>query len=407
MSERRLLWLPVARWEFVRTVKRVDFVASLLTVPVVMLLVGLLTGGAARHRDVTVAVARVDDSGAIVAVATAALPPLNGFRWVDPRPAGGDTTKLLAAVGARTYDAALVLRPVRTSGSPRADLVVRRGNPRWRSRLQVFLNKQSRQDRAVALGLSPASISAIEDTVALSPHVALGLHSAGSQAELLLTTVLLALFMTVILVSNSYMMAGISGEKSARVTEVVVSAISAEAWMDGKIIALSTVGLLVGLVWSLPLMYTAASSSLLMPGTINAGNLLIAIGFVVLGLYFYNTLIAGLMASAQNFQSAMKWQGNFILLPFIPLVFVTQLLDNPDSPFIVTISMLPLFSSVMIPTRAVLGAVQPWEAGLAAALLLGACVLVRIAAGRIFRLGMLMYGKDMTLPELMRWTRTS
>jgi ABC-2 type transport system permease protein len=59
----------------------------------------------------------------------------------------------------------------------------------------------------------------------------------------------------------------------------------------------------------------------------------------------------------------------------------------------------------MIPLRLVLGAARSWEVVLALLLLVAACWVLRVAAGRVFRLGMLMYGKDMTLPELIRWAR--
>jgi ABC-2 type transport system permease protein len=406
MPERRHPWLPVARWEFVRTVKRVDFVASVLAAPVVMLVLAALLSAAANRKAVTVAVARVDSTGATIARGSAALPALRGFRWVDPGPASGDTTKLSDAVRARTFDAALVLRPIGASGSPAADLVLRRGAPLWRAALQTFLNGQLRHERAVALGLSPAALSSLDDSITFRRHVAFGSRAAGNRAEFLVTLALLALFVSVIITSNSYMMIGISGEKTARVTEVVVSAISAEAWMDGKIIALTAVGLLIGSVWSATMMLMAGPLAFALPGSINLGNMFVALAFAILGLYFYNALIAALMATAQNLQSAMKWQANFIMLPFIPFVFLQGLMENPDSPSMVVLSMVPFFSSIMIPTRLVLGAVHPWEVALAGALLLVACVLMRIVAGRIFRLGMLMYGKDVTLPELLRWART-
>jgi ABC-2 type transport system permease protein len=81
------------------------------------------------------------------------------------------------------------------------------------------------------------------------------------------------------------------------------------------------------------------------------------------------------------------------------------LLENPDSVAMMILSLVPFFTSVMIPARLVLGAVQPWEIALAFAILIASAWLMRLFAGRVFRLGMLMYGKDMTLPELIRWAR--
>jgi len=101
---------------------------------------------------------------------------------------------------------------------------------------------------------------------------------------------------------------------------------------------------------------------------------------------------------------ASKWQGNFIILPLIPLCFLGALVENPDSPAMMVLSQIPLLSPVMIPTRLVLGAAAWWEVALA--LLIAACVFMRLVAGRVFRLGMLMYGMDMTLPVLIRWART-
>jgi len=205
--------------------------------------------------------------------------------------------------------------------------------------------------------------------------------------------------------SMSYMMVGISGEKQARVTEVIMSAVPAQAWMDGKIIAFTAIGLLTGAVWTSSLLLLAGPLGVRIPGSVNWANLGLTAGFGLLGLYLYNALVSALMASAQDMQSASKWQANFMLLPLVPVFFLPGLIGNPDSAAMVALSQVPFFSPVMIPLRLVQGAARTWEVVLALLLLVASCWALRVAAGRVFRLGMLMYGKDMTLPELIRWAR--
>jgi ABC-2 type transport system permease protein len=400
-------WLPVARWEFGRLVRRVDFVISVLLMPTLLIggsmLVRMFGGG--RGEPVSVAVVRTDAAGGVLGRGAELLPAHSGFTWVDPGAAGGDTTALAEGVLLRNYDAALVLREGEEGVPVEHDLVTRREPPRWTRDLHDVVSAQIRRERARALGLGPAELAALDDSVRFRSHVALGTRTGSRRADFLVTFAVLMLMVMIMITSVSYMMVGISAEKSARVTEVVVSAIPAQAWMDGKIIALTGVGLVVGGVWVASLVPFAAVVAFTLPGTVSVPNLLVTIVFAIGGLYLYNAMIAALMATAQSIQSASKWQSNFIALPFLPIMFMGALLDQPDATAIRVLTQVPFFSPVMVPARLVLGAIAPWELALAVALLAVACWLMRVVAGRVFRLGMLMYGKDMTLPELIRWAR--
>jgi ABC-2 type transport system permease protein len=351
-----------------------------------------------------VAVARTDASDAIAARGPAAVPPHRDFAWLDPGDAGADTTALIAAVRARRFDAAVVLRD-RPDGAWVADLVTRREPPRWVRDLREHLSVAARQERARSMGIDSARLAALDDTVTLRSHVALGSRTGSRRADFLVTFGVLMLLVSVLLTSMSYIMIGISGEKQARVSEVIMSAIPAQAWMDGKIVAFTVIGLLTGVVWTLSLLVLAGPLAFQIPDSVNAANLAITTLFAVLGLYLYNAFICALFSSAQNMQSASRWQGNFVLLPFLPVFFLVGLLENPDAPAMMALSHVPFFSPSMIPARLVIGALQPWEIPVALVVLVGSSWLMRIFAGRVFRLGMLMYGKDMTLPELIRWAR--
>ncbi|HET9326970.1 MAG TPA: ABC transporter permease [Candidatus Eisenbacteria bacterium] len=404
MPERRPDWLPVARWELFRIMRRKDFIISILTTPLLVFGVSFMMTAFDRNRPHKVAVARTDASGAVTARGTQALPPHKGFTWLDPGDAGADSAALMTKLRGNAFEAALLIH-VGDDGRWTTDLITRREPPRWAREMGDIVRAEARKDRGQRMGLTPAQLSALDDSVQVRTHVAVGTRSGGRMGDFLVTFGILILTVTVLLTSMSYLMVGISGEKQARVTEVVVSAIPAQAWMDGKILAFTAIGLITGLVWAGSTLMMAMMFAFRLPLTINLATMAITMVFALLGLYFYNAMISALMASAQSMQSASKWQGNFLMLPFIPFFFLGVLLDSPDSPLMMVLSQVPTFSPVLIPARLVTGGVQPWEVILALALLIAACWGMRIVAGRIFRLGMLLYGKDMNLPELIRWAR--
>jgi ABC-2 type transport system permease protein len=129
------------------------------------------------------------------------------------------------------------------------------------------------------------------------------------------------------------------------------------------------------------------------------------VAFAILGLYFYNALFAAVLATMQGIESSAKFQGYFFMLPMMPMLFLAPLLRDPEAGWLVVVSQLPPLSPTLLPVRIALGAAQPWEIALGLALLALGGWWMRGVAGRIFRLGMLMYGKDPTLPEILRWMR--
>jgi ABC-2 type transport system permease protein len=404
MAERRPDWLPVARWELYRILRRKDFVISILATPLLMFLVSFLMVAFVPKGPRKVAVARVEAGDTVIFRGNAALPAAVGYQWLDPGTAGADTAALAAAVRAGAFDAALVIHS-ETDGRWILDLVTRREPPRWTRELREHVQAEARNQRALHLGLTPAQIRSLDDSVTVRSHTASGRRSGSWRGDFLVTFAILILMLMVLMTGMSYLMVGISGEKQARVTEVIVSAVPAQAWMDGKLVAFTLVSLLGGVVWALSLVVLAIPFAFQIPGSVNLLTMTLTVVFAVLGIYLYNAMMAALMASAQSMQSAAKWQSNFFTLPFIPFFFLGPLMDNPDSTAMVLLSLIPFFAPVMIPVRLVQGAVQWWEPIAAAVLLVVSCWAMRRAAGRVFRLGMLMYGKDMTLPELLRWAR--
>lgn len=406
MPERRFEWLPVVRWELARVLRRGDFIASVLLTPLLSLGLGwlpsLLLGSG---KPVSIALVRVEASGALV---PQQLPDAKTLRWTDAPAGTRDLAGLERAVREKRVTGAVALA-ADFADSGRATVVMRASRPRWLDDVRTALREQARRERGADLGLDPAALARLDAPLRIDEHVATAAGGSRdpqvARAERLVGVTLVVLMMAVLFSTISYLMIGISGEKQARVTEVVVSAIRAESWMDGKILAFTLIGLLMALVWAGSLFILGGALAFSLPLSVHAGSLLVDIALAVLGLYFYNALFAAVFATMQGIESSAKFQGYFFMLPMMPMLFLVPMLRDPEAVWLVALSQLPPFSPMLLPVRIALGAAQPWEIALGLALLALGGWWMRGVAGRIFRLGMLMYGKDPTLPEILRWMR--
>ena len=393
MSEQPRAWWIVASWELRRTLRRVDFIISVLLTPALVL--GALAGTElleqrSRNRIHTIVVAGGRD--------LPKLRPVQGVRWVEVGAAEMERAALLRAVRERRYDGALFL-PAETGGRP--ELIVRREVPRVQHRIAEFLSAAAREQRAAASGLDSAALARLDAKVELAV-TPVDAQARGSRADRMVAIVLMLLVITVTFVAGSYAIIGISAEKQARVTEVVVSAIPAQAWMDGKILAYSVLGLITGFVWALSGVWILMSTMQAVPSSINLTTAVTSVLYSTLGFALYVAFFAAVMATFKDFHSAAKLQGNLLIVPILPVFLLRPILESPEAAFATVVSLIPLFSPTLMPMRIALGQVPAWQVLLGLLLLAGAVWGMRGVAGMAFRIGMLMYGKDVNLPEIIR-----
>ena len=227
---------------------------------------------------------------------------------------------------------------------------------------------------------------------------------------LLLAIVLLMILYTSILMWGQVVMGGVIEEKSSRVIEVVASGVPPTQLLAGKLLGVGAAGLTQFLVWSLSLL----GISLAPAGPMAAGlpipeiRPLVLVSFVVfflLGYAFYASLYAAIGAAVNTMQEAQ----NFIFPIIIPLVLglvcFPVILESPDSTLAVVLSLVPFLTPLLMFLRIVILTPPWWQIALSLALMGLAIWGVLWVAGRIYRVGILMYGKKPTFPELLRWVR--
>lgn len=396
-------WVPVARWECRRTLLRGDFIFSVLFLPILMVGVGFLMVWF-RTKDQKqvhkVAVVAHDPSGGVRELP---LPERKGFEWIVPPATERSREALVAAVKDKRYAGALIL-PAGFAESGGFEMIVRRSAPGWKRRLEQAVQEHAREERAAGLGLDTAALSRLDRALVTTEVVAIPAGKV-SKIDRIAAFLIVTLLIVSLFVSTSYMAIGITGEKQARVTEVIVSAIPPQAWIDGKIVAYTVIGTAQAILWVgvpaiLPLFIP-------MPPVTGLSPVMLAVSaaLFLLGMMLYVSLFALILSTIKDLQSTSKLQAYLYFLPIFPFWFLQPAIENPDALWVVIISQIPFFSPFLIPGRMTVGGVAPWEIASAIVLLMVGAWLLRRAAGVAFRVAMLMYGKEVSLPELVRWAK--
>jgi ABC-2 type transport system permease protein len=244
----------------------------------------------------------------------------------------------------------------------------------------------------------------------------------------------LLLYMMIVIYGQT-ILRGVMEEKTTRVAEVVVSSVSTDTLLAGKVIGVGLVAITQVLSWvalSLTMMFYLAPvlERRLGAGAIAAGaaagraggvgitsqlasalpslsmsTLLALLLFFVLGFIFYASLFAAVGAMVNSQEDVQQASMPVMLLLVSSVIFMTPIMTNPGSGLARTMSLLPFSAPILMPLRMTLVPV-PWfeVAGSIAGVAL-ACLAAIWLSARIYRVGLLMYGKRPGFRELARWVR--
>lgn len=221
------------------------------------------------------------------------------------------------------------------------------------------------------------------------------------------------LYMSIILYGQT-VMSGVLEEKTSRVAEVVVSSVNTNTLLGGKVLGVAAVGVTQQLLWvattllivklRAPLMAKlgVASMSFALP-SISPGVGALFFVFFVLGFIFYASLYAAMGSSVNTEQEAKQAMTPVLLFIIMTAVFIQPVLLNPTGKLALILSLLPFSSPIIMPTRMAVTGVPAWELAACLIVLVLSCLAVVWLASRIYRVGLLMYGKKPSFRELGRW----
>ncbi len=414
------------KWFIVVTVFGPVFFAAIMVLPAYLSVRGI--------RDAKVGGIRIVDAsgvglGARVAarLATPALqgaptPPAVPVDLVDPSALAAAESVLVADVMAEKLTGFLVLEPS-TLENGRARYAGRNASSIGESEqvegaLRNALLGYKLETAGIAEGLAQ-DITKLRARVTTERITDKGRGGSGVASAIFGFVIAFLLYMTIILYGQA-ILRGVLEEKTTRVAEVIVSSVKPDTLLAGKVIGVGAVGLTQYAVWILSgfLLYGQRAKLLGAMGVQNVPAtfafpsieplmLVALILFFLLGYTFYASLFAAVGSMVGSQEEANQAAQPVMMLLVFSIIFVQPVMLNPTGQLAQVLSWMPFSAPIIMPLRMTATPVAPLEI---AAVLLGlllACGAVIWVSARIYRVGMLMYGKRPSLRELARWVRQS
>jgi ABC-2 type transport system permease protein len=235
----------------------------------------------------------------------------------------------------------------------------------------------------------------------------------------LLVWVLVAFIYMAMLVYGQIVMRSVIEEKTSRVIESVISSIKPFHLMAGKIFGVGALGLTQYSLWALVMgllsLYgikvvnvfapkAAMASDFTMPA-VSPEILVFFVVFFVLGYFLFAALYAAIGAMVNSDQEAQQFVFPVVMLVIVPFLFTSFIIDNPNSQMAMILSLVPFFAPITMFARIIVQMPPVWQIAVCLGLLIATIPGMIWVVGRIFRVGVLMYGKRPNLPEIIKWIK--
>jgi ABC-2 type transport system permease protein len=258
------------------------------------------------------------------------------------------------------------------------------------------------------------NLTRLLDLDTFSVGAAGGRAEAGMGKFFVVFGLFLMLYM-ILIIHGTQIMQGVIEEKSSRVVEVITSAVSPTELMAGKLggiclLALTQLGIWLatavllttpGIIGALATMPAGALPSI--PGVVLANFIVL----FLLGFFLFSTLYAMIGAAFNSVQEAQQVASIAIFFVVAPMIFFMPVINDPDSKLAVVTSMIPFFTPLVMTLRIAAKMPPVWQI-VASYIGCGATVALMVwLCSRVYRVGILMYGKKPTLQEIARWVRYS
>ena len=418
-TELRRIWL-LARREYLQRVRSKSFVVTTTIIPLFMFLVGVLPSKLATMRR----------SGTVSILVASDDPKLSDEfkRQLDRRSKSGGSTYEVEVRSVNGADAAAERKKLEAEAQ--------HGNYEgllWLTkeaveRQQVSFATRSATDFMLIGSLRSAVIltaakyrlaqrgvndDSFEDILRMdlqTTSLERGASSGGGEGSFLTALFLVLILYMSVLVNGIAVMRSVLEEKTSRVMEVMLALVTPRELMAGKIIGVAAVGLTQIAVWAVlatvlgaPGLVAARAAGVHSP---LSWSMVLYFGlFFLLGYLLYSAMYAAVGAAMPSEDEAQQWHLVVAMPIVVAIAIVLLIYRQPSSTLSIVLSIIPFFAPILMFLRTVLQQPPLWQMALCIGLLVATIFLMLQACARIYRVGILMYGKRPTLPELLKWAK--
>ncbi|MFU8690488.1 ABC transporter permease [Rossellomorea sp. FS2] len=398
--------LKVAKWEFKRNVKNKSFLISLVLTPLIAIIFAVLPSLFAGGGDTPVHVYVKDDTG-IWKDEVAPLLKQADLDWSVTQ-TDKDQKEMEKDFRDEEDMAYIPLTKEAVEKGQITYLTTEEIPDSFASDVQI-LAQPLQHLRLTEAGLTDEQLQAVSTDISFTAQELAGEDGSGDFLRKAVPGAAAGLVLFSIIMTGMMIVQSASQEKKEKVSEIILSSLTPSELMQGKIIGYFFLGILQVGFWIAVALPTIAirfdefpvMDYLLVP------ELLLLVFIALLGYLLFAALFVGLGATMEDMSSTSNFQGMILMLPFFPFILISPVLSDPNGLIATIASYVPFTSPAILILRLSLLDQWPWLEiiGAIAVLILSIWVMIKIA-GKIFEVGILLYGKNASIGEIIKWVKS-
>jgi ABC-2 type transport system permease protein len=406
----------ISKWEFLEKVRTKAFILSLIITPALVIIISL--GGtflSTTEQESTKAIGILDssrvyfyslsktlenyklDNGQPAYVVFNLYQPTENFEYnIESADREVYQNKITGYILLTRSGGDSLSVEYRSSNSGNFKDVQRIENGLKEVRIKIGLSK---------LGINPESLKSSFGNITVS-QITIKEGSKVEQSdfltEFLSAIVFIMLLLMMIIYSGQMLVRSLVEEKSNKLIEILISSCTPEELLAGKILGLSALGLFQMFIWAC-IGIALAGSSMIPASAFN--NILIMLIYFVLGFLFYTALFVGIGSIVTTEQEAQQITSYLSLILVLPIAISASAIFNPDSVLVEILTFIPLTIPAIMLLKINVTSVPTIEILSTITIMIASIYITIFVASKIFRIGILSYGKKPGIKELISWIK--
>jgi len=408
--------VTIARWEYLEKVKTKTFIISLVITPLIIIMFSLLPTLLTQKEDQrTKVIGVVDTSGIYFHQLTNELEQYklddNQPKYILLKLANKNKTlnKLKAEADKNVIDNKIEgFLFILNGGTDSLEVEYRSENLGSFKDLRHFEEKINRiriQNEFNERGIDPSLAEFVQSSVEIEQIKIEKSGKEGKQDFLVVffsAFIFILLLMMMVIYSGQLLVRSLIEEKSNRLIEILISSCTSEQLLAGKILGLSALGLTQIFIWSL-IGITLVGGAVIPPEAFD--DVLPMLVYFITGFIFYTTIFVGIGSIVTTEQEAQQMTTYISLILILPVVIAMPAIQNPGSVMVTVLSYIPLTIPSIMLLRFKIAPVPLLDIIITLSIMFVSTIVTLKIAAKIFRIGILSYGKKPTIKELIQWSK--